>query len=188
MQRPERVPERIIQQVKVLHAMPVRTTKGDRLEFTLGGGAAPAADEAPGVDDAAGFETRIVSENITLVAKTTNQVTGDPMWNERLIVVKRNDTAVSILRELGATPEDAKAIAAALGGRGNRSACCRLLDAPCCGVIRRHVHAGFSLPEGDARRSSVGSRSGGASRGRCQFACVEGVASGLPPAARILAT
>ena len=71
-----------------------------------------------GVDPYAGFETRIVPENITLLPKTAGQITGGNSWNERIILAKKGDTASSILRELGATAEEAKAIAAALGPRG----------------------------------------------------------------------
>jgi murein DD-endopeptidase MepM/ murein hydrolase activator NlpD len=70
------------------------------------------------VDPYAGFETRIVPENITLLPKTAAQVTGGNTWNERTVVVKKGDTAPWILRELGATLDEAKAIAAALGPRG----------------------------------------------------------------------
>lgn len=66
----------------------------------------------------AGFETRIVPENITLLPKTANQTTGGNNWNERTVTVKKGDTVVSILRELGASAEDAQAVAAALGPRG----------------------------------------------------------------------
>jgi murein DD-endopeptidase MepM/ murein hydrolase activator NlpD len=76
------------------------------------GGAAGAAD--PYV----GFEARIVPENITLLAKTAVQATGGNGSNERTIVIKKGDTLASILRDLGATPEEIKAIAAMFGQRG----------------------------------------------------------------------
>ncbi len=76
---------------------------------------APADREA---DPYAGFETRIVPENITLLPKTGSQVTGGNSWNERAVTVKKGDTITTILRELGATPDEIKAIAAALGTRG----------------------------------------------------------------------
>ena len=68
-------------------------------------------------DPYAGFEARIVPENITLLPKTTKQTTGGNTWNERSIAVKKGDTLDSIMRELGATPEETKAIASALGSR-----------------------------------------------------------------------
>jgi murein DD-endopeptidase MepM/ murein hydrolase activator NlpD len=77
-----------------------------------GGGAGAAAD--PYV----GFEARIVPENITLLAKTAVQATGGNGSNERIIVIKKGDTLASILRDLGATPDEIKAIAAMLGQRG----------------------------------------------------------------------
>jgi murein DD-endopeptidase MepM/ murein hydrolase activator NlpD len=75
-----------------------------------------AADGTP--DPYAGFETRIVPENITLLAKTASQTTGGNSWSERAIVVKKGDSIVSILKELGASQDEIKAIAAALGPRG----------------------------------------------------------------------
>jgi murein DD-endopeptidase MepM/ murein hydrolase activator NlpD len=70
------------------------------------------------VDPYVGFESRVVPENITLLPKTAGQATGGNMWNERLVIAKRGDTATIMLRELGATSDEAKAIAAALGPRG----------------------------------------------------------------------
>jgi murein DD-endopeptidase MepM/ murein hydrolase activator NlpD len=69
-------------------------------------------------DPYAGFEARIVPENVTLLQKTAKETTGGNGWNERAVTVKKGDNIVSILRDLGATPEDAKAVASALGGRG----------------------------------------------------------------------
>jgi cell envelope opacity-associated protein A len=76
---------------------------------------APADREA---DPYAGFEARIVPENITLLPKTANQTTGGNTWSERAVTVKKGDTIATILREIGATPDEIKAIAAALGTRG----------------------------------------------------------------------
>lgn len=66
-------------------------------------------------DPYAGFEARIVPENITLLAKNT-AATNTP--NERTIVVKKGDNVSSILRELGALPEEIRAIGSVLGFRG----------------------------------------------------------------------
>src|ERR1019366_6340199 len=66
----------------------------------------------------AGFETRVVPENVTLLPKTKDQATGGNPSNERVHVVKKGDTVTSILRDQGATPEEAKLIAATLGARG----------------------------------------------------------------------
>jgi murein DD-endopeptidase MepM/ murein hydrolase activator NlpD len=73
--------------------------------------------EAP-ADPYAGFEARIVPENITMLAKTAPQTTGGNSGNERNIVMKKGETLGAILRDLGATPEEVKAIAAVLGPRG----------------------------------------------------------------------
>ena len=76
------------------------------------------ATEGNIADPYAGFETRVVPENVTLLAKTKDQATGGNPTNERIHVVKKGDSIPSILREQGATPEEAKAIAATLGSRG----------------------------------------------------------------------
>src|SRR5258705_2845743 len=67
-----------------------------------------------------GFEPRIVQENVTLLPKTTTtQITGGNAWNERTIALKKGDSVTTILRdEMGATPEDIKAITTAFGNRG----------------------------------------------------------------------
>jgi murein DD-endopeptidase MepM/ murein hydrolase activator NlpD len=73
-------------------------------------------------DPYAGFEARIVPENITLLPKTTKQTTGGNSSNERVVPVKKGDTVTSILRELGATADEIKAIITALGARGREGA------------------------------------------------------------------
>ena len=69
------------------------------------------------VDPYAGFEARIVPENITLLPKTTSQTTGGNGVNEKLIVAKKGESVVSILRDLGAVQGDIAAIAKVLGPR-----------------------------------------------------------------------
>ena len=69
-------------------------------------------------DPYAGFEARIVPENITLLPKTTNETTGGNAFNERVISVKKGDTVAIILRDQGATPDEIAAIAKLLGPRG----------------------------------------------------------------------
>ena len=69
-------------------------------------------------DPYAGFEARVVPENITLLPKTTSQATGGNAFNERVIVAKKGDSVSTILRDLGATPDDIGAIAKVLGPRG----------------------------------------------------------------------
>jgi len=84
--------------------------------------AMPAYAAEPSRDPYAGFEPRIVQENVTLLAKTTTaQATGGNAWNERTIQLKKGDSVAAILRELGATDADIKAITAAFGGRGRDS-------------------------------------------------------------------
>jgi murein DD-endopeptidase MepM/ murein hydrolase activator NlpD len=72
-------------------------------------------------DPYAGFEARIVPENITLLPKTTSPTASGNGTNERTITVKKGDSVASILRDLGATAEEIKQIAAVLGryGRDN---------------------------------------------------------------------
>jgi murein DD-endopeptidase MepM/ murein hydrolase activator NlpD len=60
-----------------------------------------------------GFEARVVPENITLLPKTS----GNTDWSEHLVIVKKSETVGSILRELGASPDDIKGILAVLGAR-----------------------------------------------------------------------
>jgi murein DD-endopeptidase MepM/ murein hydrolase activator NlpD len=72
----------------------------------------------PATDPYAGFEARIVPENITLLPKTTTETTGGNPFNDRVIVVKKGDTVAGILRDLGATPEEIGAINKVLGSRG----------------------------------------------------------------------
>jgi len=70
------------------------------------------------VDPYAGFEARIVPENITLLPKTTNQTTGGNALNEKLIIAKKGESVPTILRDLGATPADIGAVVRVLGPRG----------------------------------------------------------------------
>ena len=69
-------------------------------------------------DPYAGFEARIVPENITLLPKTTSQATGGNAFNERVILAKKGDSVSTILRDLGAMPDDIGAITRVLGPRG----------------------------------------------------------------------
>ncbi|MGZ9052919.1 MAG: M23 family metallopeptidase [Rhodoplanes sp.] len=71
------------------------------------------------VDPYAGFEARIIPENVTLLPKTAKQATGGGAnANERVVIIKKTDSVASILRDLGATPDEIKPIAGLLGPRG----------------------------------------------------------------------
>ena len=70
------------------------------------------------VDPYAGFEARVVPENVTLLGKTNDQATGGNASNERVHVVKKGESVSTILRDAGASPDEIKAIAAQLGARG----------------------------------------------------------------------
>ena len=76
------------------------------------------ANENAGADPYAGFETRVVPENVTLLPKTKEQITGGNPTGERVHVVKKGDNVSSILRDQGATPDEIRAIVATLGARG----------------------------------------------------------------------
>jgi len=72
-----------------------------------------------GLDDPyAKIGVRSIPENVTLLPKTTTQTTGGTGANERTVTVKKGESVAAILRELGATPEDIRAIIAALGVKG----------------------------------------------------------------------
>jgi murein DD-endopeptidase MepM/ murein hydrolase activator NlpD len=102
---------------------------GGGVRYTLANATADASGATPDMkmayategnvsDPYAGFETRVIPENVTLLPKTKDQVTGGNPSGERIHVVKKGDTVTSILRDQGATPDEAKAIAATLGPRG----------------------------------------------------------------------
>jgi len=62
-----------------------------------------------------GFAARVVPENVTLLPKTTAQTNGGGDWSERIVTVKKGETVGSILRELGAAPDEIKQIIAVFG-------------------------------------------------------------------------
>jgi murein DD-endopeptidase MepM/ murein hydrolase activator NlpD len=71
------------------------------------------------VDPYAGFEARIIPENVTLLPKTAKEATGGGAnANERTITIKKGDSVRTVLRDLGATPDEIRAIAGLLGARG----------------------------------------------------------------------
>jgi murein DD-endopeptidase MepM/ murein hydrolase activator NlpD len=72
-----------------------------------------AAEGNPAADF--GFQARVVPENVTLRAKNASQTSGGGDWSERLITAKHGETVGSILRELGAAPDEIKAILAVFG-------------------------------------------------------------------------
>jgi murein DD-endopeptidase MepM/ murein hydrolase activator NlpD len=76
------------------------------------------APESGAADPYAGFQTRVVPENVTLLAKTKDQVTGGNPSGERIHLVRKGDSVASVLRDQGATPAESSAIAATLGARG----------------------------------------------------------------------
>jgi hypothetical protein len=80
-------------------------------------------------------------ENTTVLPKTAAKSTGGNSWNECLFTIKAGDTLSAMLRDLGATPEEIKAIAAVLGMRGrdgnlNEGQKLRVLLSPVRGIER----------------------------------------------------
>jgi len=73
-------------------------------------------------DPYAGFEPRIVPENITMLAKTTEQTTGGNPFNEKIILAKNGDSVSAMLRDLGAIPDEIAAITQTLGRQGKDGA------------------------------------------------------------------
>jgi murein DD-endopeptidase MepM/ murein hydrolase activator NlpD len=75
------------------------------------------AAEGDAPDPYAGFEARIVPENITLLPKSATPANGNPL-GERTIAVKKGESASTILRDLSATPDEIRAITNVLGPKG----------------------------------------------------------------------
>jgi murein DD-endopeptidase MepM/ murein hydrolase activator NlpD len=73
-------------------------------------------------DPYAGFEPRIVPENITMLAKTKEQTTGGNPFNEKVIPAKTGDSVANLLRDLGPTNDELAAIAKSLGSFGRSAA------------------------------------------------------------------
>jgi len=69
-----------------------------------------------------GFGARGVPQNITLLQKTASQTTGGTGSGERTVTAKKGDSVGNILRDLGASAEDIKAIVALLGPKGRDGA------------------------------------------------------------------
>jgi murein DD-endopeptidase MepM/ murein hydrolase activator NlpD len=96
-----------------------------------------------GADDPyAGIGARGVPENFTLLPKTTPAAASVASANERTIPAKKGDSVVSILRDVGATPDEIKAIAGLLGAKGRDGALkenekLRILLSPAAGGVQR---------------------------------------------------
>jgi len=140
---------------------PITASLGAGMTGSTGGRMAYAAEGDP--DPYAGFEARIVPENITLLPKTPSQANGPNAWNERLVTVKKGETATTILRDLGAAPNDISALVAVLGPRGRDGGLregqkLRVLFAPDGGRLRavRVVVVGDSAVEAVVALSDTG--------------------------------
>jgi murein DD-endopeptidase MepM/ murein hydrolase activator NlpD len=92
-----------------------RATTGSIPALNVGGGnikLSYAADNDPGVYFS--FVPRVVPENVTLLPKTS-QIPGATDWSERVVPLKRGETVGSVLRELGAAPEEIRRIITVIG-------------------------------------------------------------------------
>jgi len=92
-----------------------RAASGSIAALNVGGGnikLSYAADNDPGAYFS--FVPRVVPENVTLLPKTI-QVPGGADWSERVMPLKRGETVGSVLRELGAAPEEIKSIVSVIG-------------------------------------------------------------------------
>jgi murein DD-endopeptidase MepM/ murein hydrolase activator NlpD len=129
---------------------------------TTGSTRMPYAAEGD-IDPYAGFEARIVPENITLLPKTSSQANGPNAWNERAVTVKKGDSAQTILRDQGASAEDIRSLTAVLGTRGRDGGLregqkLRILFAPDGGRLRvvRVIVVGDSAAEAVVALSDTG--------------------------------
>ncbi len=105
-------------------ANPVQYASAD-LTSSISLAYASASDQGynPGrsLDPYAGFEARVVPENVTLFPKTASLSTGGLIsGDERVVFARKRDSIESILRDLGANAEEIKAIAGLLGRRGRK--------------------------------------------------------------------
>jgi len=122
---------------------------------------APSGTEA--ADPYAGFEARIVPENITMLPKSSAKNDGPNAWNERLVTVKKNESAATILRDAGAAQDDIRALTAVLGPRGRDGGLrenqkLRIMFAPDAGRLRvvRVIVVGDSAVEAVVALSDTG--------------------------------
>jgi murein DD-endopeptidase MepM/ murein hydrolase activator NlpD len=84
------------------------------------GGLAYARADNPISAPFTSIEVRMVAENVTRISKAA--VLAQPtQMEERLVVVRRNETLEDVLKANGATRDETKAIAAAFGGKRNES-------------------------------------------------------------------
>ena len=133
---------------------PIDTTGSTRTAYAAEGGEA---------DPYAGFEARIVPENITLLPKSAGKANAPDAWNERIVVVKKGESAQAILRDQGASAEDIRSLAAVLGMRGRDGGLkegqkLRIMFAPDAGRLRvvRVIVVGDSAVEAVVALSDTG--------------------------------
>src|SRR5690606_23033947 len=97
--------------------------------------------------------------------KTSEQLTGGNPMGERVHLVRKGDTIVSVLRDQGATPDEARTIATTLGSRGRDGGLregqkLRILMAPAASDQRlvpyRVIVANDSIIEAVAALSDLG--------------------------------
>jgi murein DD-endopeptidase MepM/ murein hydrolase activator NlpD len=115
------------------------------------------------IDPYAGFEARIVPENITLLPKSAGKSNAPDAWNERIVAVKKGESAQTILRDQGASAEDIRSLVAVLGARGRDGGLregqkLRIMFAPDGGRLRvvRVIVVGDSAVEAVVALSDTG--------------------------------
>lgn len=122
----------ILPRAKIVAALPIDDVIARVRDTASLTGTIPARGSAPdapssvklayaaegSLDPYVGIETRIVPENITLLPKTKTQTTGGNDGSEKTITLKKGESVSTVLRDLGATPEEIRAIVASLGTRG----------------------------------------------------------------------
>ena len=115
------------------------------------------------IDPYAGFEARIVPENITLLPKSAGRSNAPDAWNERIVAVKKGESAQTILRDQGASAEDIRSLTAVLGARGRDGGLregqkLRIMFAPDGGRLRvvRVIVVGDSAVEAVVALSDTG--------------------------------
>ena len=130
---------------------------------TTGSARTAYAAEGGEADPYAGFEARIVPENITLLPKSAGKTNAPDAWNERLVTVKKGESAQGILRDQGASAEDIRSLVAVLGTRGRDGGLregqkLRIMFAPDGGRLRvvRVIVVGDSAVEAVVALSDTG--------------------------------
>jgi murein DD-endopeptidase MepM/ murein hydrolase activator NlpD len=106
--------EDVVMRVREHLELPVNASTGSvsTSGFTLGNALAYATE---GNIRTALEAMPAVAENMMVVTKTNGETKGGNDWSEKTVVAKKNDTLATILKELGAQTEPARALITAFG-------------------------------------------------------------------------